>query len=393
MRAVIEPRNDTPYFLSLSDEPEYTYNIFGGCLSATLPCSLTDRQRAALDLARVSIYGSDGLVWQGCVWDKPDASSPLVALGPNLWLGFTVRAKTFTGGSGIDAIISDCLDQLPASVLPAGSAYRAFMQDETSTDTPLDFDASTTELDKVTEAVKYAAYAFGWYAELIGSAKAVVPHYTPLSTTPDYVTIVRDEDEVLPGSSMEPLANKVRVLFNGGTSRTDVLDTDPTHILNILGVEKWKTITVETTSTTAATQAGVAYLVQAAKPQVKKKHKVKLSAKERRKQRHAAAKDRRRFRAHLKTARRIGRIEASAQGYSPFDGSMDTIIVRTMTGAVASPTSIRPGQMVRLLTRTGPVDVTVSEVACKGERSATLTLDNTPNRVETLLAKAAAKAK
>jgi len=402
IRAIITPIRDVPFFADLTAEPQYGYNIFGGCLTASLPCLLTDRQRANLDLAKVELFGSEGLVWSGFVWDKPKPGEPLVALGPNCGLAMG-PVVNLVANATVNAQISAVLNSsgnTPTWLLPAGAAYRAWMKDGSySITAPNVVDAEP--IDGITSVLQYDTADFGWYPEWVGGTKCVVPHLITRSTTPDYVLALRDASQMLDGGSMEPLASDVRVIFNGGSSYVNVHDSDPTHTLNRLGRVKWATLEVSTTDSGAATTAGGAYLTAAGRDQIKgstaawaKWHAKKHTAKQAR----AYAKahpgpshaERAQFARDLARSRSVGKADF---GTPLVGGSIPAGLVRDLNGAQVPYTQIRPGQMLRVFTRDGPRDATITETALVGERAATITISNAPNTVDRMLARVQSKVK
>ena len=410
MRVVIEPINDSPFFATMMADPTYSFNIFGGCLTASLPCALSDRQRASLALAKVSLYGSDGLVWGGFVWDMPKHGEPLVALGPNCGLAMGPIAGN-TNDHTINEMVSAILAsgaRCPTWLLPAADEYRDWVKTGSYNIVGLNI-VDGSQLDFIQSVLAFGNDSFGWYPEWVNGARHIGPHLYAQSTTPDYVLALRDASQMLDGGSMEPLASSVRVVFNNGASAVDVTDTDPTHLLVKLGRVKWATIDVATTDTTAASTAGAKYLTEAGREQIKgsTKHLTKkqkaaerkrlhnMSHKERsayNKQAHKLhaleARRRSRWRRNLATAKGMG---ADAFGVMGVGGNIPAGLVRTLNGATVPYSSIRPGQMLRMFTHDGIKDATIREVTCVGERSASITVDNSPNRLDILLARIAAK--
>ena len=400
-RAIIYPILDEPYFLQLTADPTLTWNIFGGCLNASMPCVLTDRQRASLDLARVEVYGMDGLPWGGFVWDKPTTGSPLVALGPDCGLAMGPHVQYTSNGTAsgkLAAMFADT-DSVPTWLLPAGAQYRAYMLGSGYSITA----PNVVDLDPIAAIQALQAYQnfdFGWYSEWVGGKRMVLPHFTPRSTTPDYVLALRDASQLLDGGNMDPLASAVRVVFNGGSSAVNVYDTDPTHTLVRLGRVKWATLEVTTTDSGAATTAGGAYLTQAGKDQIKasvtaynKWNKKKHTAKQRKAYDKAhpgpTHAQRKQFASDLVSSKSAGRSDFGTYAVA---GAIPAGLIRSINGGTVPYDSIRPGQMLRMFTPSGPKDATIRELSITGT-SATITVDNAPNRLDILLSRIASKVK
>ena len=142
-------------------------------------------------------------------------------------------------------------------------------------------------------------------------------------------------------SSIDDLVSAVRVTYYDSLGRTqylDVTDTDTDHPLVALGITRYGQVSAQTSSTATASAIGTVYLQE------------------------------------------NGRTQAQ--------GSVTTRYVMTANGAEVYLPSIRPGRMCRLLgLPDGYKDCIVKRVTCTGDEVATIELDNSPYRLDVLLAR------
>lgn len=218
------------------------------------------------------------------------------------------------------------------------SAVGDFIETETTVIEPLVFDSCDANT-KLKEITKYAASDFGWYME----AQTCLPHWTPTSTTPDYVIRVDEAESYdLDESSLDELVSAVVVKYqdvNGKSVTTTVTDTDATHPLVALGITRYGEVDAQTTSAATAAEIGALYLAEKGRAQLK--------------------------------------------------GSVTTRTVYTATGAPAYLPDIRGGQMALVTLPDGPRECIIERVECTGDAIATITLDNTGYRLDVALARLA----
>jgi hypothetical protein len=234
-------------------------------------------------------------------------------------------------------------NEIDSMWLPAGDAYRAWIESESTTIEPLVFDSCDAN-SKFDELSKHAAYDLGWYVEHVGGIPYCVPHWSPRSTTPDYILKVDEAESVdIEEAALDELVSVMRVNYetaDGRPTHTDVTDTDPDHPLVRLGITRYGEITAQTSSEATATTIGQLALTEKGRAQVK--------------------------------------------------GSATTRYLYTATGVPAYLPSVRPGEIVRVMgLEQGHVDCIVRRLECAGDEIATLTLDNEPYRLDIALARLA----
>jgi hypothetical protein len=249
---------------------------------------------------------------------------------------------TVTTGTVASDIISNEID---TEWLPSGAAYLAWIDDEATTVEPLVYESGTAD-QKFDVLSQYAAYDYGWYMEHVAGIPCCVPHWSPRSTTPDYVLKTHEAE---PGgvnieeSSLDELASVARVHYetdDGQPTYVDVTDTDTDHPLVRLGITRYTDIDAQTSSSTVAAEVGAIAVAERGRQQVK--------------------------------------------------GSVTTRYLYTATGVPAYLPSVRPGEMVRVEgLDQGPVDCIIRRVECTGDDVSTLTLDNEPYRLDIALARLA----
>lgn len=265
----------------------------------------------------------------------------------------------FYGASGVttvtthnvfdDIVLNEIVPQRHSSTeyfMPSGTAYYAYVDAEATQIEPLVFE-SCDAATKFSELTKYAANAYGWYTESVSGAPACVPHWTALSTTPDYIVRLDEaEGYDLDQSALDELASAVRVHYTrpGGQSvYKDVTDADTTHPLVAAGITRYADTYVESTSSATASAVGVTYLAE--------------------------------------------------NGRSATKGSVTTRYVYSSTGASAYLPDVRPGRMVRIYgLPDGQVDCIIKRVSMTGDAVAVIELDNDPYRLDITLAKLAKRA-
>jgi len=213
-----------------------------------------------------------------------------------------------------------------------------FIEAEPTVIEPLEFDATDANT-KLREITKYAAYDFGWYME----GQQCLPHWTPTSTTPDYVIRIEDAESYdIDESSLDELVSAVVVKYedaNGTPTTATVMDTDPAHPLVQLGIVRYGEVEAQTASAATAADIGSLYLSERGRAQVK--------------------------------------------------GSVTTRTVYTATGAPAYLPDIRCGRMALVAFPDGQRQCIIERVECVGDSIATITLDNAGYRLDIALAKLA----
>ena len=311
----------------------------------------------------LDIYSYDGSTWvKKATIDSGAFDETITRSGITRVALVITTNDTYTAGSdtaatvsnltlyGIDGVTStttnnvfdDVVDnEIDTDYLPAGAAYRAWIDAEATVVTPLVFGHTTADA-KFSELTKYAANTYGWYMERVAGIPYCVPHWYALSTTPDYVIqLDRAERYDIDESSIDDLVSAVRVTYQDTIGRTqylDVTDTDTDHPLVALGITRYGQVSAQTASTATASAIGTVYLQEHARTQAQ--------------------------------------------------GSVTTRYVMTANGAEVYLPSIRPGRMCRLLgLPDGYKDCIVKRVTCTGDEVATIELDNSPYRLDVLLAR------
>jgi hypothetical protein len=211
------------------------------------------------------------------------------------------------------------------------------IKDVLTDEVPVEYLPAST---KIAEVAKYAAYDYGWYSEMVGPTPCTVPHWTPRSTTPDYVVLLSEAEAYdLDESGLDELSGATRVRYqsiDGRSVYTDVIDTDASHPCVALGIRRYTDLDVQTSS--AATAAS------------------------------------------------LGAVGNSETGREQVKGSVSTRTVRTKYGAEAYLPDVRPGSMVRVMgLPDGQRDVIAKRVTLTGDTIASLELDNEPYRLDILL--------
>lgn len=275
------------------------------------------------------------------VWGNiTGASSPTDTA---VWVGMytpTLYGKALTAVQS-RYILDDILtNEVSTDWLPSGTAYRAWMEADSTAWDVCEFDSCTAS-DKVSEILKHSAYDFGWYNELVSGQTYCVPHWTARETTPSLVLRLEEAESYdLDEAALDELVSAVRVNYhdvNGKTVYVDVTDTDTTHPLVALGITRWGETTVDTSSSTTATTMGQLYLADKGRAQLK--------------------------------------------------GTVTTRLLRSSTGAEVYLPDVRIGQLVRVLgLPDGYVNCRVTAAKCKGDSLLTLTLDNSPYALDIALA-------
>lgn len=72
-----------------------SWHIDGGCATATVPLRLSGNDLERVTLARVDIFGANGLDWSGMVWRRPREGEPLECAGLANALTFERRAALY----------------------------------------------------------------------------------------------------------------------------------------------------------------------------------------------------------------------------------------------------------------------------------------------------------
>ncbi len=233
-------------------------------------------------------------------------------------------------------IVTDILsNEIDARYMPAPGG---FIEAEPTVIEPLEFDATDANT-KLREITKYAAYDFGWYME----GQECLPHWTPTSTTPDYVIRIDDAESYdIDESSLDELVSAVVVKYedaNGTPTTATVLDTDPAHPLVQLGIVRYGEVEAQTASAATAADIGSLYLSERGRAQVK--------------------------------------------------GSVTTRAVYTAAGTPAYLPDIRCGRMALVTFPDGQRQCIIERVECVGDSIATITLDNAGYRLDIALARLA----
>lgn len=76
-----------------------SWDINGGCATASIPLALSAEDRERILLARVDIFGPLGLDWTGVVWRKPRSNAAIEAAGQAVGLTLTPRERHYADTS------------------------------------------------------------------------------------------------------------------------------------------------------------------------------------------------------------------------------------------------------------------------------------------------------
>lgn len=242
-------------------------------------------------------------------------------------------------------VLTHICDQLAVADLPAGTAYRAFMEADATLIEPLVFGHDSTDAAKVEEVMRYTTKEFGAWCRRVAGVWTPVPVLRAASATPDYICVAgKNAIADISDLDIEPLASKVRVMYSDydGRSRfVDRTDTDTSHYLVKRGIEKWATIRADTTSATLAATIGDNFLALAAHSQV------------------------------------------------AGDITIDTAITDA-NGARVLPCEIEAGRRILILgLDSGAVTARITSVKKKGSYHAVLTVNNAPRSLDVYLARLA----
>lgn len=180
---------------------------------------------------------------------------------------YNMRLHT-TSLSSITAstVIGHCLDQLPTHVLPAGAAYRRYVDVTTDVLDSIGFDDPATDLKaKCDRVVETCDKHFGFYPRRIGNLKVGVPVFKTIPSTPTVAIDVRQAtSDSMRDRSASDLASEYLVKYpdqDGRVSYITTADPNTAHYLNRLGYEL--TGVLDTPWTTSPTTAGYAAIVAA----------------------------------------------------------------------------------------------------------------------------------
>jgi len=142
-----------------------SWHIDGGCATATVPVVLTGGDLDKILLARVDIFGANGLDWSGMVWRRPREGEPIECAGLVNALTFERRAALYADTQflgelkdhvvdGKNAGAFDCsitggvvtMGQSPDTTASAGD-YRGYRYMGDTELTQLDFSANVNHAD------------------------------------------------------------------------------------------------------------------------------------------------------------------------------------------------------------------------------------------------------
>jgi hypothetical protein len=336
MIVTLQPIGRSEYALDVQSEPQSTSALGIGYERAHVACELNDEQRVHALGGRLRIHGQTGISWQGIVTRRPDLTEPLIARGWGWCATLGRRAIRYTGQT-TTAVITDVItDEIPATYLTDSAAHRAWIGTESTSLNEIVF-AATDAATKIAEVSKYVAWDFGWYMERVAGQPTCVPHWAARSTTPDYIVDIAEcESHDIDESGLDELASAVWTTYDGGAFGT--ADTDTAHPLVALGITRYGDLTVSTDTLATAQAAAAQYLADNGRPQVK--------------------------------------------------GSLTTRVLRSAYGVPVYLPDVRPGQMVRLYgLPDGQRDCVIKRITCDGQDLATVELDNTPYRLDTMLAR------
>lgn len=87
----ITPPGRNARAFTLADVPR-TWDIAGGCATASVPLALGPEDLERVLLARVDVFGERGLDWSGVVWRRPRNGEPIECAGQAVGLTLTPRA-------------------------------------------------------------------------------------------------------------------------------------------------------------------------------------------------------------------------------------------------------------------------------------------------------------
>jgi len=264
--------------------------------------------------------------------------------------GISVTNPKVYGASGVTSptthnVFEDILDhEVDTDYLPSGSAYRAWVGAEATVIEPLLFESSDakSKLDTLTEHV---ANCWGFYMERVaGVGPACVPHWSPLSTTPDYIVRLDEAESFdMDEAGIDELYSAVRVRYrseSGTDLNKDMLDTDTSHPLVAAGITRYGDVSLDTSSSATASAVGLVFLAE--------------------------------------------------KGRARGKGRVTTRRILDVNGAEVYAPDVRPGKMVRLYgLPDGQMDCIVLRATCKGDSVLTLELDSTSYRLDVMLARLA----
>jgi hypothetical protein len=178
----------------------------------------------------------------------------------SVWLSSVRYYGQSTTSITPDFVLGDIAASIPAALVPGGSDIAV---DNVTTLEPFAFSIDATEWVKCERVLDYTDAIIRFEERLVGGIyrPAFVASLPP--TVPAYTVDAKKAGADLVGGDTSVLASKVRVTYtdeNGIARYVDVTDTDESHPLVRLGVERWVTITADTTSASAATAVGNTYL-------------------------------------------------------------------------------------------------------------------------------------
>lgn len=76
-----------------------TWDIDGGCATASVPIILTDEDAERIALARVEVFGALGMDWSGFAWRRPRVGGPIECAGQVLGLTLAPRERHYADTS------------------------------------------------------------------------------------------------------------------------------------------------------------------------------------------------------------------------------------------------------------------------------------------------------
>lgn len=192
--------------------------------------------------------------------------------------------------------------------------------------------------DKLATIVEHLDYDYGWYGEWIsGNRWEVLPHFRQRSTLPTYVLDISEAVENnLRESGIEPLANMTRA-----------------HFTNEQGVAQYFDY-YNTSQTCPITELGLPARYCEFDAPVD----------------------------NFADAMVFAQLKAIDVGRDQFSGDVVVDGIRTSVGSEARLQDVRPGHIVRVNGLDRPVDCVTRATELEGEHLLTLTLDNSPGRLD-----------
>lgn len=241
----------------------------------------------------------------------------------------------------VSTIASDIIGRLPAWVLPAGADYRRWMDSNTATVEPFaSDDLATTEQDLLSDLLAYTDWEFGFWPRLVNGSYYSVPVLRAPDTAVAYQAFA-DGTAVTADFTADGTAQDytgIRVIYDDEDGKSRYLDKAVTgNWLADISHARWRVVNVATSSTTTAQAVADAYAALASP------------------------------------------VQGSAEIRGP---------ITSGTGGTVYPTEIEAGRIMRIHDQVrGPIEARIVSVEKHGDHYARVEFDNTPARLEAMLAR------